>query len=248
MKKLGMLLIAVALTLGAFVFAASGAAAKSCTQDPTQDKCQPAPTTVVPTTTTTTTTESPGANCSHGVNDDGTCRPDPNENGQDCDAHGNDNPAGNDGNEDHCLTATTTSVSSPPPTSTETETTTTTTATETTPPPTETETTTTATEPPSTSTEPPVVTTTTTTTAVTPSETTTTVTTAPSTDTTTVTKSPPGQSTNSQPPTTGGGEKEPEQSLAFTGVEDVVPIAGVALAFLTAGSGLMWAGSRKRRA
>jgi hypothetical protein len=65
---------------------------------------------------------SPGDDCSHGKS--GTdCRPDPNENGKDCDDHGNAH-----GNEDHCDQAATTTT---PPTSTDTTTTvdTTTTAT-----------------------------------------------------------------------------------------------------------------------
>jgi len=34
---------------------------------------------------------------------------------------------------------------------------------------------------------------------------------------------------------------------AFTGVEDVVPIGALALMLMTSGSGLLWAGSRRRR-
>jgi hypothetical protein len=34
---------------------------------------------------------------------------------------------------------------------------------------------------------------------------------------------------------------------AFTGVENVVPIGAIALTLLTSGSGLLWAGSRRRR-
>ena len=34
---------------------------------------------------------------------------------------------------------------------------------------------------------------------------------------------------------------------AFTGVEDVVPIGAIALMLMTSGSGLLWAGSRRRR-
>ena len=51
---------------------------------------------------------------------------------------------------------------------------------------------------------------------------------------TTVTPPPP---TTTQPP---GG-------TAFTGLEDVAPLAAIALLLLTTGSGLMWAGSRRRR-
>ena len=35
--------------------------------------------------------------------------------------------------------------------------------------------------------------------------------------------------------------------LAFTGIEDVVPIGALALTLVTTGSGLLWAGSRRRR-
>jgi hypothetical protein len=34
---------------------------------------------------------------------------------------------------------------------------------------------------------------------------------------------------------------------AFTGVENVVPIGAIALMLMTSGSGLLWAGSRRRR-
>ena len=47
---------------------------------------------------------SPGDDCSHG-NSDKDCRPDPNENGQDCDDHGKAR-----GNEDHCAPAPTTTT------------------------------------------------------------------------------------------------------------------------------------------
>jgi hypothetical protein len=68
---------------------------------------------------------SPGDDCSHG-NSGQDCRPDPNENGKDCDDHGNAR-----GNEDHCDAATTTTTT--PTTSTTTSTTTTTKTTTTTP-------------------------------------------------------------------------------------------------------------------
>jgi len=35
--------------------------------------------------------------------------------------------------------------------------------------------------------------------------------------------------------------------LAFTGIEDVVPIGALALTLMTTGSGLLWAGARRRR-
>ncbi len=154
--------------------------------------------------------------CSHG-NSGQTCVPDPQPtHGQDCEEHGQQGGV----NEDHCLTTTiATTTSGPPPTTTATEVpTTTTTVSETTPPPTTTEVTTSS---PTTS-SPPVVT------------------------STTTTSSPPVESTNSQPPTTGGGEKEQPRKLAFTGVEDIVPVALLALAMLSLGSGLMWAGSKRR--
>jgi hypothetical protein len=34
---------------------------------------------------------------------------------------------------------------------------------------------------------------------------------------------------------------------AFTGIENVVPLGAIALMLMTGGSGLMWAGSRRRR-
>ena len=34
---------------------------------------------------------------------------------------------------------------------------------------------------------------------------------------------------------------------AFTGVENVVPIGAIALMLMTSGSGLLWAGSRRKR-
>jgi hypothetical protein len=94
---------------------------------------------------------SPADDCSHG-NAGADCRPDPSENGKDCDDHGNAR-----GNEDHCdQTATTTPTSTSTTTSTTTTTTTTaTTATTTTP---ATTTTTTTTSGGSTPTTPPTTT------------------------------------------------------------------------------------------
>jgi hypothetical protein len=91
---------------------------------------------------------SPGDDCSHGKS--GTdCRPDPNENGKDCDDHGNAR-----GNEDHCDQAVTTTT---PPTSTDTTTIADTTTTTTTPQTTTTPTTTqTGTTPATTTATPPV--------------------------------------------------------------------------------------------
>jgi len=34
---------------------------------------------------------------------------------------------------------------------------------------------------------------------------------------------------------------------AFTGAENVVPLAAIALMLMTGGSGLLWAGSRRKR-
>jgi hypothetical protein len=34
---------------------------------------------------------------------------------------------------------------------------------------------------------------------------------------------------------------------AFTGVENVVPLGAIALMLMTSGSGLLWAGSRRKR-
>jgi hypothetical protein len=66
---------------------------------------------------------SPGDDCSHG-NSGSDCRPDPNENGKDCEDHGNAS-----GNEDHCdqASTTTTTTTTPTDTTTTSETTTTTT-------------------------------------------------------------------------------------------------------------------------
>jgi hypothetical protein len=71
----------------------------------------------------TTVPGSPGDDCSHG-NSGADCRPDPNQNGQDCEDHGNAS-----GNEDHCDQAdtTTTDTTSTTETTTTDETTTTTT-------------------------------------------------------------------------------------------------------------------------
>ena len=186
--------------------------------------------------------------CSHG-NSGQDCRPDPNENGQDCEEHGQ-----SEGNEDHCLTTTvtTTSTTSAPPVTTTTsvteppETTTTSTV------PTSTTTIPTETEPPSTSTEPPVVTTTTTTTTTTsPSASLTTQSTPPI--VTVTSEAPPTQdpqptkrdSRSDSESATRMGSEQPKQALAFTGIEDVVPIGAAALALLTTGSGLLWLSRRK---
>jgi len=71
---------------------------------------------------------SPGDDCSHG-NSDKDCKPDPSENGKDCDDHGKAR-----GNEDHCDATTTTTTTTPTTSTTTTTTTTTTTSTTTTTP------------------------------------------------------------------------------------------------------------------
>jgi hypothetical protein len=70
---------------------------------------------------------SPGDDCSHG-NSGAACRPDPNQNGKDCEDHGNAK-----GNEDHCDTTTTTETTPTTETTTTVETTTTPETTTTTP-------------------------------------------------------------------------------------------------------------------
>ena len=51
---------------------------------------------------------------------------------------------------------------------------------------------------------------------------------------------PPGETTMLLTTVTPGGP-------AFTGIENVVPLGAVALILMTGGSGLMWAGARRRR-
>ena len=125
------------------------------------------------------------------------------------------------------------------------------TVTTTTPPPSETTTTTTSSTTTTTTTQSPTVsptsTTTTTTTqspTVSPTSTTTTTTTQSPTvsPTSTTTRTTSGTSTPVVAPTTiqPGG-------TAFTGVENLVPLGVVALMLLTGGSGLLWAGSRRKR-
>jgi hypothetical protein len=165
---------------------------------------------------------SPGADCSHGINTE-TCRPDPNENGQDCEAHGTTNPAGNDGNEDHCVTTSTTSTTisttAPPPPTTTTVTT---------------ETVTTTTETPTTSTTTAVPSTTTTTTPPPPRPT-----------------SPPPGKPDTRPGTkppkhkTAGRNRKP---LAFTGLSFPLTfiLCLIIAGFLGAGVGLYSKGRKYR--
>jgi hypothetical protein len=135
-----------------------------------------------------------------------------------------------------------------------------TTTTETTP----TETTTTETTPTETTTTEttPTETTTTSTTTTTSSTTTTTTTpgggggggggtTTTTVPTTTTTASPTVGPTTIHKSTTTTDEVLPTTvtpgGTAFTGVENVVPIGAIALMLMTSGSGLLWAGSRRRR-
>jgi hypothetical protein len=136
------------------------------------------------------------------------------------------------------------------------ETTTTTTTTSTTTTPT---TTTTTTTPTTTTTTPTTTTTTPTTTTTVPTTTTTTpggggggggTTTVPTT-TTATTVPTVGPTTIHKSTTTTTDEvlatTVKPGGTAFTGVENVVPIGAIALTLLTSGSGLLWAGSRRRR-
>jgi hypothetical protein len=125
-----------------------------------------------------------------------------------------------------------------------------------------TETTTTETETTTTETE-----TTTTETETTSTETTTTGTTSSSTTPPSSSTTPPSSSTTETTPTSvsgtsvtppGSSSTPPEGTsvlpttvtpggTAFTGIENVVPLGAIALMLMTGGSGLMWAGSRRRR-
>jgi hypothetical protein len=67
-----------------------------------------------------------------------------------------------------------------------------------------------------------------------------TTTTSPTVGPTTV--QPSETETEAVAPTTVGPGK-----LAFTGLEDIVPIGALALTLMTTGSGLLWAGARRRR-
>jgi hypothetical protein len=78
-----------------------------------------------------------------------------------------------------------------------------------------------------------------------------TTTTAPPTSTTTTTPPTVAPTTVHNTSTTATAEVLPTTvrpgKLAFTGIEDVVPIGALALTLMTTGSGLLWAGSRRRR-
>jgi len=154
----------------------------------------------------------PGSGCNDQVNG-ASCVPDPQPtNGQDCDAHG----ANADGNENHCLDETTTSPTvTTPGTSTTSTTVSDTTTIETTS--TTSTVVSTVSEGPPVSTSSPV---------------------SSSTETPTET-----ESTDVATPTdTEGPKRTTTGKLAFTGVEDVVPVAAAALALLALGTGLLWRG------
>jgi hypothetical protein len=144
---------------------------------------------------------------------------------------------------------TTTTTTTTPTTTTTTPTTTTTTPTTTTTTPTTTTTTpTTTTTTPTTTTTTPTTTTTTPgggggggTTTTTPPASTTPITTPPIVAPTTVHNTSTTATAEVLPTTVRPGK------LAFTGIEDVVPIGALALTLMTTGSGLLWAGSRRRR-
>jgi hypothetical protein len=91
-----------------------------------------------------------------------------------------------------------------------------------------------------------------TTTTTTSSDTTTTTTQSPvsptSTTTTTTTQSPPvsATSTRTSTPVVAPTTIRPG-GTAFTGVENVVPLGVIALILMTGGSGLLWAGNRRKR-
>ncbi len=135
-----------------------------------------------------------------------------------------------------CPPTTSTTVTTPTET-TRTQVTTTTTGTTTT-----TTTITQTTTPPGTTTTPPGTTTTPPGTTTTPPGTTTTPPTTTSVEpTTTPTTPPPTRPTDTVPPPVvpPGGD-----GPAFTGVENVIPLGAIAVALMTVGSGLLWAGAR----
>jgi hypothetical protein len=78
-----------------------------------------------------------------------------------------------------------------------------------------------------------------------------TTTTPPASTTTTTTSAIVAPTTVHNTSTTATAEVLPTTvrpgKLAFTGIEDVVPIGALALTLMTTGSGLLWAGSRRRR-
>jgi hypothetical protein len=133
-----------------------------------------------------------------------------------------------------CEGGTTTTTTTTPP-----ETTTTTVPTTTTTVPT-----TTTTVPTTTTTVPTTTTTVPTTTTTVP--TTTTTTGSPTVEPTTVTPTTTTPRTTTRAPTVAPTTVSPG-GTAFTGAENVVPIGAIALMLMTSGSGLLWAGSRRKR-
>jgi hypothetical protein len=105
------------------------------------------------------------------------------------------------------------------------------------------------TTPTTTTTTPTTTTTTPTTTTTTPTTTTTTPTTTTTTPTTTTTESPTIGPTTVRPTTSEsvGPTTVTPGGTAFTGIENVVPLGTIALILMTAGSGMLWAGSRRRK-
>jgi hypothetical protein len=61
------------------------------------------------------------------------------------------------------------------------------------------------------------------------------------------TVTPPSSSSTTPLGTTVAGRTVSPGGTAFTGFEDVVPLGTIALALMTGGSGLLWAGTRRRR-
>ena len=88
-----------------------------------------------------------------------------------------------------------------------------------------------------------------TTSTTTPGGTTTSMTSTTSTTPTTVsgsTVTPPSSSSTTPLGTTVGGKTVSPGGTAFTGLENVVPLGAIALVLMTGGSGLLWAGARRR--
>jgi hypothetical protein len=105
----------------------------------------------------------------------------------------------------------------------------------------------TTTTPPPTTTTPPPTTTTPPPTTTTPPPTTTTPPPATTTEPPTTTTEPPTVSPTTVEPTVEPTTTQPPGGTAFTGAQNVVPLGAIALMLLTTGSGLMWAGSRRKR-
>src|SRR5262245_172791 len=114
-------------------------------------------------------------------------------------------------------------------------------------PTTTTTTTTTTTSPPTTTTSPPTSTTSTTSTTTSTTSTTSTSTTSPGTSVSGTSVTPTSSTTSHPGTTVSGTTVTPPGGTAFTGIENVVPLGAIALILMTGGSGLMWAGARRRR-